>query len=145
MTWKVYIPAGNWVVATLSEYCVKAGIGNAAVSGIGSITDVWVLVNPNGKPLVKNWPAGESHEVTGLSGNVALRQGEPRFDPSALPTGAYPVSIGVEVVIQSTASGSCPPGFGEPAPDCVISVPVTVKPYGTFSNWDQRFWFPPPS
>jgi predicted DNA-binding protein with PD1-like motif len=178
---KVYIPQGNWVVATLSAYCFKYGIGNAAISAIGSITDIWVLVHPAEEPVVRNWPAGTSYEMTALTGNIALRQGRPEFDPAGLATGQYPqfdtsvpalnpyihvhvtfadgdmsiwgghlldamVSIGAEIFLLPTAAAACEPGLmGPPPADCVTSVPVTAPPYGTFSNWDQRFWFPPQS
>jgi predicted DNA-binding protein with PD1-like motif len=176
---KLYVPAGNWLVQTLTEYCTESGLGNAQIAAIGSIANIWVLVNPDGKPLVKNWPAGSSHEMTSLSGNVALREGQARFDRQSLPSGAYPqfdttdpalnpylhlhvtfaepdmtiagghlldaeVSIGAEVVLVPMATDTCAPGLVGPPPcDCVTSVPVTVPPYGTFSNWDQRFWYPP--
>src|SRR5262245_21114198 len=87
---KVYVPAGNWLVASLTNYCQSRGIGNAEVAGIGSITNVWLLVNPDGNPIVRNFAAHPSYEMTSLVGNVTLRQGMPVFDLSRLPTGAYP-------------------------------------------------------
>jgi predicted DNA-binding protein with PD1-like motif len=87
---KVYVPAGNWLVSTLTYYCQVEGIGNAEIAGIGSITDIWVLVNPDGTPVVKNFSASPSYEMTSLIGNVTLRQGAPTFDPASLPSGAYP-------------------------------------------------------
>jgi predicted DNA-binding protein with PD1-like motif len=178
---KVYVPAGNWLVATLSAWCAETGIANAMISGIGSITDVWAEVNSEGHPVPQNWPAGTSYEMTSLSGNVALRQGRPVYDPSRLASGAYPqwdatdpelnpflhlhvtfadaklavtgghlldaqVSVGAEVFALVSADPDCTPPLTPPPPDgCVTSVPVTVDPYGTFSNWDKRFWFPAPT
>jgi predicted DNA-binding protein with PD1-like motif len=87
---KLYIPAGAWVVATLTSFCQARGIGNADIAGIGSITNVWLLLDPDGTLVVRNFSAGPSYEMTSLLGNVTLRQGMPMFDPSGLPTGAYP-------------------------------------------------------
>jgi predicted DNA-binding protein with PD1-like motif len=89
-TYKIYIPAGEWLVANITSYCQTHGIGNADIVGIGSITNVWVLLDPNGTPVVRNFSAGPSYEMTSLLGNVTLRQGLPRFDPAGLPTGGYP-------------------------------------------------------
>jgi len=47
----LYIPAGNRLVSTLTAYCLAARLSNVAVSGIGSIADVWVLLNPNGASM----------------------------------------------------------------------------------------------
>src|SRR5262249_39905636 len=88
-THKIYIPAGNWIVASITAYCQANGIGNADIVGIGSITNVWVMLDPSGTPVIKNFASG-SYEMTSLVGNVTLRQGMPRFDPSGLSTGAYP-------------------------------------------------------
>src|SRR5262245_58821918 len=82
---KLYLPANNWVVATLTAFCQARGIGNAEISGIGSITNIWVLLDPNSTPIVRNFSAGPSYEMTSLLGNVTLRQGIPLFDPSGLP------------------------------------------------------------
>jgi predicted DNA-binding protein with PD1-like motif len=177
---KLYIPAGAWVVATLTSFCQARGIGNADIAGIGSITNVWLLLDPDGTLVVRNFSAGPSYEMTSLLGNVTLRQGMPMFDPSGLPTGAYPqidksvqtyncyvhvhatfanpdmsisgghlldaqVSIGAEIVVRSMAGAACAPGLsGNQIPaDCVTDIGVAVPPYGVFSNWDQRFWYPP--
>lgn len=176
-THPVYVPAGSWLVATLTAYCSANGVGNAEVTGIGSLTNVWVLVNPDGTLVVKNYDAG-SYELTSLVGNVTVRQGVAVFEPSWLPSGAYPrfdpsvptynpylhvhatfaqpdqtiagghlldaqVSIGAEVFLRETGA-TCVPPVAAPVPDgCISSVPVTVEPYGTFANWDERFWFPP--
>lgn len=88
-TYKVYIPAGEWLVASMTSYCQTHGIGNADIVGIGSITNVWVLLDPDGTPVVRNF-SEPSYEMTSLLGNVTLRQGLPRFDPAGLPSGAYP-------------------------------------------------------
>lgn len=90
---KVYIPAGNWLVETLTAYCQAEAIGNGEISGIASITDVWVLLDPAGTPVVRNFSASPSYEMTSLLGNVTLRQGVPSFDRSKLaetPPGPYP-------------------------------------------------------
>lgn len=87
---KLYVPAGCWLVASLTSFCQDQKIGNAAFTGIGSITNVWVLIDPNGTPVVKNFSTEPSYEMTSLLGNVTLRQGLPQFDPSGLPTGSYP-------------------------------------------------------
>jgi predicted DNA-binding protein with PD1-like motif len=89
-TYKVYIPAGEWLVASITAYCQTHGIGNADIVGIGSITNVWVLLDPNGTPVVRNFSAGPSYEMTSLLGNLTLRQGLPQFDPAGLPSGTYP-------------------------------------------------------
>jgi predicted DNA-binding protein with PD1-like motif len=178
---KLYIPAGQWVVESLTGFCQAHGIGNAGITGMGSITNVWVLLDPNGAMVVRNFSAGPSYEMTSLLGNVTLRQGMPRFDRTAIATGKYPqmdstvptyncyahlhvtfanpdlsisgghlvdaqVSIGVEIVVQPMAGPACVPGLsGDRIPaDCVTDNLVTIPPYGTFSNWDQRFWYPPP-
>lgn len=178
--YKVYVPAGNWLVASLTTYCQKQGLGNASVAGIGSIANVWLLVNPDGRPIVRNFSASPSYEMTSLVGNVTLRQGMPVFDPSQLPRGTYPridtsvptyncyihahatfanpdmsisgghlldaqVSIGAEVVLRAMAGPACVPGLpgGDIPPDCVANANVTVPPFGTFANWDRRFWYPP--
>jgi predicted DNA-binding protein with PD1-like motif len=178
---KVYVPACCWLVETLTAYCQSQRIGNAEIVGIGSITNVWVLLDPAGTPVVKSFSAGPSYEVTSLLGNVTLRQGTPVFDRSKLPGGAYPqfdtseqtyncyvhshvtfanpdmsisgghlldaqVSIGAEIVVRSMAGPGCVPGLlaGQIPADCVMDASVAVPPYGVFSNWDQRFWFPPP-
>jgi predicted DNA-binding protein with PD1-like motif len=177
--YKVYVPAGNWLVASLTTYCQAQGIGNAELTGIGSITNVWLLVNPNGNPIVRNFNANPSYEMTSLVGNVTLRQGVPVFDPSRLPSGAYPqfdprvqtyncyvhshvtfanpdmsitgghlldarVTIGAEIVVRPMAAPACVPGLFQGAipADCVMNINVTVPPFGTFSNWDRRFWYP---
>ena len=177
---KLYVPAGEWVVATLTEFCQARGIGNAEISGIGSITDIWVLLDPDGTPVVRNFSAGPSYEMTSLLGNVTLRQGMLMFDQAGLPKGAYPqidtsvetyncyahvhvtfanpdmsisgghlldaqVSIGAEIVVRSMAEPACVPGLlGDQIPaDCVTDAGVAVPPYGVFSNWDGRFWYPP--
>lgn len=175
---KVYVPAGYWLVETLTAYCQSQRIGNAEIDGIGSITDVWLLLDPAGTPVVKNFSAGPSYEMTSLLGNVTLRQGMPVFDRAKLSAGAYPgfdtseetyncyvhshvtfanpdmsisgghlldaqVSIGAEIVVRSMAG--CVPGLlADQIPaDCVVNASVAVPPYGVFSNWDQRFWYPP--
>src|SRR5207247_193680 len=84
------IPAGEWLIAGLTSYCQIHGIGNADIVGIGSITNIWVLLDPDGTPVVRNFSAGPSYEMTSLLGNVTLRQGLPQFDPAGLPSGAYP-------------------------------------------------------
>ena len=177
---KFYIPDGSWVVESLTSYCQTYGIGNAEITGMGSITNVWVLLDPNGKNKVRKFSAGPSYEMTSLLGNVTLRQGMPKFDRSALPKLPYPqidatvptyncyahlhvtfakpdmsiwgghlldaqVSIGVEIVVHPMAGPACVPGLaGDRIPaDCVKDVDVTIPPYGKFSNWDQRFWYPP--
>jgi predicted DNA-binding protein with PD1-like motif len=179
---KVYIPAGQWIVTSLTSYCQAHGIGNASIVGIGSITNVWVMLDPAGKPIVRNFSTGPSYEMTSLIGNVTLRQGLAQFDPSGLLTGAYPqmdssvqtfnayvhahvtfanadmsisgghlldaqASIEAEIVLRTMAGPLCVPGITAdqiPA-DCVSDVSVTVEPYGTFSNWSQSFWYPPPA
>lgn len=88
--YKLYIPAGSWLVETLTTFCLEKQIGNAEVTAIGSLTNIWVLVNPNGKFNIQNWNGMTSYEMTSLVGNIALRQGMPRFDKSGLSTGAYP-------------------------------------------------------
>jgi predicted DNA-binding protein with PD1-like motif len=175
----LYIPAGNWLVKTLTEYCSAARLGNVAVSGIGSITDIWMLLNPDGQLEVRNFPGPGSYEMTSLAGNVVLRQGVAQFNAGDLPSGAYPrfdrgvsslnpyahvhatfalpnfaiagghlldaaVSIGAELWLSPLTTGACPPGSPPlPLPACcVVSEPVTVPPFGTFSNWDSRWWFP---
>jgi len=180
-THKVYIPAGNWIVASITAYCQANGVGNADITGIGSITNIWVMLDPAGTPIVRNFSSG-SYEMTSLLGNVTLRQGMPRFNPSDLASGQYPqidssvqtynaylhahvtfanpdmtisgghlldawTSIEAEVVIRSMAGPNCVPGLTAdriPA-DCVSDVMVTVSPLGTFSNWAQPFWYPPPA
>ena len=87
---KVYVPAGNWLVQSLTNYCQSQRIGNAEITGIGSITDVWVLLDPDGTPIVRNFSAGPSYEMTSLLGNVTLRQGMPVFDRTKLSSGVYP-------------------------------------------------------
>jgi hypothetical protein len=55
------------------------------------------------------------------------------------------VSIGAEIVVRAMAEPACVPGLragGIPA-DCVVDVNVSVPPFGVFSNWDPRFWYPP--
>ena len=174
----VYIPAGAWLVESLTEFCVLRGVGNAAISGIGSLTNIWVLLNPDGTPEVRNFPGPGSYEMTSLIGNVALRQGVAQFDPAGLPTGHYPtfdesvatlnpylhahvtfalpdfsiagghlldaqVSIGAEVMLTPRGSQACVGGVPPVLPpDCIVSEPVTVPVFGTFSNWDSRWWFP---
>jgi predicted DNA-binding protein with PD1-like motif len=178
---KIYIPAGQWIVANLTAYCQAHGIGNADIVGIGSITNVWVMLDPDGKPIVRNFPA-PSYEMTSLIGNVTLRQGLPQFNPSGLPAGGYPqmdssvqtfnayvhahvtfanpdmsisgghlldaqASIEAEIVLRTMAGPLCVPGITAdqiPA-DCVSDVSVTVPPFGTFANWSQSFWYPPPA
>lgn len=177
---KLYVPAGNWLVQSLTAYCQDRSLGNAEISGIGSLTNIWVLVNPDGRLRIKNFKDSPSYEMTSLSGNVALRQGMPKFDLSGLPTGAYPqidksvptlncyahvhvtfanpdmsisgghlldtqISIGAEIVVRPMAGDDCVPRLrGEQIPPgCVTSVDVAVPPFGVFSNWDRRFWFPP--
>lgn len=178
-TYKIYIPAGNWVAESITEFCASNNIGNAEITGIGSLTNIWVLVNPNGNLVVKNF-GDISYEMTSLVGNVVLRPGVAVFDKQDLPSGEYPqfdttvptlnpylhvhltfanpdmsisgghlldsqVSIGVEAVIRTMASVQCAPELSPSGlpPDCIYSVPVTVEPYGTFYNWDERFWYPP--
>lgn len=178
--YKLYIPAGQWLVATLTSYCLANGIGNAAVAGIGSITNAWILVDSTGQPVVKNFSEEPSYEMTSLAGNVTLRQGKAQFDPAGLPTGSYPqidtgvetynsfahlhvtfanpdmtisgghlldagISIGAELVLSPMARQDCVPGllYDQIPADCVADAMVTV-PLGTFCNWDQRFWYPPP-
>jgi predicted DNA-binding protein with PD1-like motif len=87
---KLYVPAGNWLVENLTTYCQSQRIGNAEITGIGSITDIWVLLDPAGTPVVRNFSASPSYEMTSLVGNVTLRQGVPVFDPAKLSSGAYP-------------------------------------------------------
>lgn len=177
---KLYIPSGNWIVETITNFCALNNIGNAEITGIGSLTNIWVLVHPAGTSIVKNFNSSPSYEMTSLVGNAVLRQGVAAFDKADLPSGAYPqfdtsvptlnpyvhvhvtfanpdmtisgghlldtqVSIGAEIVIRPMAQQQCMPGILQSSipPDCVYSVPVTVEPYGTFSNWDERFWFPP--
>lgn len=177
---KLYVPAGGWVVKSVTEFCEQHDLGNASVSGIGSITNIWVLINPDGKLVIKNFSAGPSYEMTSLLGNVTLRQGKAQFDPAGLSTGSYPqfddsdstlnsyahlhvtfanpdmsisgghlldaqVSIGAELIITPMASDNCVPGLdqGDIPAGCVFNEPVNVAPYGTFYNWDQRFWFTP--
>jgi predicted DNA-binding protein with PD1-like motif len=179
--YKLYIPSGNWIVATLTHYCQLNGIGNAEVSGIGSIGNVWTLIDPNGTPVVKLSDAEPSYEMTSLVANVTLRQGMPQFDPSGLPSGAYPqfdtgvetyncyvhahvtfadsnmnvwgghlldaqTTIGAELVVRPMAGAGCVPGLqgGQIPADCVFDEPVSVPCFGTFSNWNTLFWFPPP-
>jgi predicted DNA-binding protein with PD1-like motif len=176
---KLYIPVGNWLVQVLTRFCQANGVGNAEVSGIGSITNIWVLIHPDGTSKVANFNAGPSYEMTSLLGNVTLRPGMPRFDISGLATGRYPqidesvstlncyshlhvtfaepnmsiagghlldaqVSIGAAIVIRPMAGRGCVPGLrSEDIPaDCVTDVDVSVPPYGVFSNWDHRFWYP---
>jgi predicted DNA-binding protein with PD1-like motif len=67
----------------LTSFCQAQRIGHAEISGIGSITDVWVLLDPDGTHVVRNFSAGSSYEMTSLIGNVTRRQGRPRFDQSA--------------------------------------------------------------
>lgn len=180
-THKIYVPAGNWVVESITDFCASNNIANAEVTGIGSLTNIWVLVNPNGDLNVRNF-GGISYEMTSLVGNVVLRQGAALFDKQGLPTGMYPqfdtamptlnpylhvhvtfanpdmsisgghlldtqVSIGVEAVIRTMADADCVPGIwpGDIPPGCIYSTPVTIEPFGTLSEWDQRFWYPPPS
>lgn len=88
--YKLYVPAGNWLVQTLTDYCMTVGIGNCDVTGIGSIGNVWTLVDPNGTPTVKLSDAEPSYEMTSFVANVTLRQGMPGFDQSQLPSGHYP-------------------------------------------------------
>ncbi|HEX8221968.1 MAG TPA: PPC domain-containing DNA-binding protein [Chloroflexia bacterium] len=179
-TFKIYVPAGNWVVENITEFCALNNIGNAEITGIGSLTNIWVLLNPDGKLRVRNF-GGMSYEMTSLLGNVVLRQGIAGFDKSALPSGMYPqfdtsvqtlnpyvhlhvtfanpdfsisgghlldtqVSIGVEAVVRTMAGADCVPGFllGNIPAGCIYSTPVEDEPYGVFSNWDERFWYPPP-
>lgn len=179
---KLYIPAGQWIVETLTSFCEAYRIGNASISGIGSITDIWVLVYPDDGPVVRNFSVDHSSEMTSLIGNVTLRQGMPMFDKSGLPTGKYPqidtsirtfncyahvhvtfatpemsilgghlldalVSIGAEIVVDQMAEPACTPGLlaNQIPNDCVTDVDVDVPRYGCFSNWDQRFWYPPQS
>jgi predicted DNA-binding protein with PD1-like motif len=87
---KVYVPAGEWLVESLTSYCQAEGIGNGEITGLGSITDVWVSVHPGPTATVKSFSAGPSYEMTSLLGNVTLRQGMPVFDRTKLPSGAYP-------------------------------------------------------
>ena len=178
----LYVPAGNWLAETVTAFCSDNGLGNVAVSGIGSITNVWVLLNPNGKIEVRNFPGPGSYEMTSLVGSVVLRQGVALFNKDGLPSGEYPqfdssvqslnpyahmhatfaqpdftiagghlldaqVSIGAELMLLPRAVAECPPGSppSPPPPDCILSEPVAVPPFGTFSNWDKRWWFPPPS
>lgn len=89
-TYKFYVPAGYWLIESLTAFCQTNGIGNADIAGIGSITNIWVLLDPNGTPVVRSFSAGPSYEMTSLLGNVTLRQGMPMFDRSGLPSGAYP-------------------------------------------------------
>jgi predicted DNA-binding protein with PD1-like motif len=174
----LYVPAGNWLVQSLTEFCEASGLGNVAVSGIGSITNVWVLLNPTGTVEVRNFPGPGSYEMTSVLGNVVLRQGIARFDVDTLPSGAYPtfdqsvdalnpyahlhttfampdfsiagghlldaqVSIGAELMLSVRGVPGCAGGApNELPPDCVVSEPVSVPPFGTFSNWDRRWWFP---
>jgi predicted DNA-binding protein with PD1-like motif len=88
--YKLYIPAGNWLVETLTNYCMAMGIGNCDVTGIGSIGKIWTMVDPNGTAAIKLSDAEPSYEMTSLVGNVTLRQGIPLFDQSQLPSGKYP-------------------------------------------------------
>jgi predicted DNA-binding protein with PD1-like motif len=180
-TLKLYVPAGNWLVETLTDYCMANGIGNAEVGGIGSIGSVWTLVNPNGKLVVKESNDEPSYEMTNLVGNVTLRQGRAFFDRSKLNTGSYPqfdttvktyncyvhvhvafadssmivrgghlldaqITIGAELFVRPVAGSLCRPGIekGTIPADCMFSEMVSVPPFGSFCNWDPRFWFPPP-
>lgn len=174
----LYVPAGAWLVQSITAFCEMSGLGNAAVSGIGSITDIWVLLNPNGTLQVRNFTGPGSYEMTGLLGNVVLRQGVARFDLDTLPSGAYPtfdqsvdtlnpyahlhatfalpdfsiagghlldaqVSIGAELMLSPRRTSGCVAGAADGLPpDCVVSEPVSVPPFGTFSNWDRRWWYP---
>jgi predicted DNA-binding protein with PD1-like motif len=88
-TYKVYISAGNWVVESLTNFCFANNIGNAEITGIGSLTNIWVLVNPDGNFRVKNFD-GISYEMTSLIGNAVLRQGIADFNKENLSSGMYP-------------------------------------------------------
>ena len=181
-TLKLYVPAGNWLVETLTDYCMANGIGNAEVGGIGSIGSVWTLVNPNGTPVVIESNDEASYEMTSLVGNVTLRQGRALFDRSQLNTGRYPqfdtavktyncyahvhvafadssmivhgghlldaqITIGAELFVRPVAGSLCRPGIEKGAipANCMFSEMVSVPPFGSFCNWDPRFWFPPPN
>lgn len=178
--YKLYIPSGHWIVETLTRYCMENGIGNAEVGGIGSIGNVWTLVDPAGTPVVKLSDAEPSYEMTSFVANVTLRQGLAQFDRSKLPSGAYPqfdssvetyncyvhahvmfadaammiwgghlldaqITIGAELVVRPLAGSACVPGLlqGDIPADCVFDEPVPVPPFGTFSNWNTAFWYPP--
>ena len=151
-TLKLYVPAGNWLVETLTDYCMANGIGNAEVGGIGSIGSVWTLVNPNGTPVVIESNDEASYEMTSLVGNVTLRQGRALFDRSQLNTGRYPqFDTAVKTyncyahVHVAFADSSMIVEKGAIPANCMFSEMVSVPPFGSFCNWDPRFWFPPPN
>lgn len=175
---KLYIPAGNWLVETLTSYCQTNKIGNAEVSGIGSIGTVWTVVNPNGTPVVKVSNGEPSYEMTSFIANVTLRQGQAGFDTSKLASGDYPqfdtsvatyncyvhahltfadssmairgghlldalITIGAELIVRPVAGPACRPGIAKGAipADCIFDETVQVPPFGSFCNWDTRFWY----
>lgn len=177
---KIYIPAENWIAQTICDYCQANNIGNASISGIGSIKNVWILVNPDGHIRIKNFSDSPSYEMTSILGNSTLRQGMAVYDKTKLPSGKYPefdntvdtlnpyvhvhvtfanpdmtisgghlldaqVSIGAEIILDVIADNQCVPGIsqGNVPVGCIINEPVSVYPFGTFYNWDKRFWFPP--
>ena len=176
---KLYVPSGQWLVKSLTLFCQEQCVGNAEITGIGSITNIWVLLNPNGTMKVQNFKAGPSYEMTSLIGNVAIRKGLPLFDASGLASGAYPqidtsvqtlncfahvhvtfanpdmsisgghlldaqVSIGAALIVRPMSGKDCAPGLtnAQVPSGCVTDVDIPVPPYGVFSNWDHRYWFP---
>jgi len=65
--YKLYIPAENWIAKTICDYCTANSIGNASISGIGSIKNIWILIN-DGKIRVKNFNDSPFYEMTSISG-----------------------------------------------------------------------------
>ena len=53
-------------------------------------------------------------------------------------------SIGAKIVLKLIANSQCAPGIDKcnVSTGCVFSEPITVNPFGTFYNWDKRFWYP---
>ena len=63
-TFKLYVPAGQSLVESITNVCQCNAIGTADVCAIGSLTNIWVLINPDGSPSVRNFSTGPLYEMT---------------------------------------------------------------------------------
>ena len=68
---------GERMVATLLEFCRAEGIGYAALSGLGAVSQVSLAYFNDDTREYETHDISEQLEVIGLTGNVTLKDGQP--------------------------------------------------------------------
>jgi predicted DNA-binding protein with PD1-like motif len=69
--------AGERAVATLIEFCRAEGIGYAALSGLGAVSDVDLAYFNDETQKYETHKITEQLEVIGLTGNITIKDGAP--------------------------------------------------------------------